>query len=147
MHAINTRSGFAELEADWNRIWEQNSNGDIFQHFAWHRAFIDAFEIVEDERSHLYFHCDFLRSQTRKKWQKSVFVLVWRLVMVAAAVVVAIDHRKAIRDLDIGLKGVCSRWKSYSKLAEVLVVAERNESDRLTRAGELPDRKGHLVGT
>jgi hypothetical protein len=88
-------------------------------------------EIVEDERSHLYFHCDFLRSQTPKRWQKRVFVLVWRLVMVSAAIVVAIDHRKALRDLDIGLKTVLIRWQSYSKLAEVLVVAERNESRRI----------------
>ncbi len=88
-------------------------------------------EIVEDERSHLYFHCDFLRSQTSKQWQKRVFMLVWRLVMVSAAIVVAIDHRKAIRDLDIGLKKVLFRWKSYSKLAEVLVVAERTGSRRI----------------
>jgi len=88
-------------------------------------------EIVEDERSHLYFHCDFLRSQTTKKWQKRVFVLIWRLVMVSAALVVAIDHRKALRDLDIGLKSVLLRWKSYSKLAEVLVVAERTGSRRI----------------
>jgi hypothetical protein len=88
-------------------------------------------EIVEDERSHLYFHCDFLRSQTPKQWQKRVFMLVWRLVMVSAAIVVAIDHRKAIRDLDIGLKKVLFRWKSYSKLAEVLVVAERTGSRRI----------------
>ena len=88
-------------------------------------------EIVEDERAHLYFHCDFLRSQTPKRWQKRAFVLVWRLVMVAAAIVVAIDHRKAIRDLNIGLKKVLLRWKSYSTLAEVLVVAERTESRRI----------------
>jgi hypothetical protein len=51
--------------------------------------------------------------------------------MVSAAIVVAIDHRKAIRDLDIGLKKVLFRWKSYSKLAEVLVVAERTGSRRI----------------
>jgi hypothetical protein len=88
-------------------------------------------EIVEDERSHLYFHCDFLRSQTPKQWQKRVFILVWRLVMVSAAIVVAIDHRKAIRDLNIGFKRVLLRCKSYSKLAEVLVVAERTGSRRI----------------
>jgi hypothetical protein len=88
-------------------------------------------EIVEDERSHLYFHCDFLRGQTPKQWQKRVFILVWRLVMVCAAIVVAIDHRKAIRDLNIGFKRVLLRWKSYSKLAEVLVVAERIGSRRI----------------
>ena len=84
-------------------------------------------EIVEDERSHLYFHCDFLRTQTPKQWQKRAFVLVWRLVMISAALVVAIDHRKAICDMNIGLKNVIFRWKSYSQLAEVLVVAERME--------------------
>jgi len=88
-------------------------------------------EIVEDERSHLYFHCDFLHSQTPKQWQKRVFVLVWRTVMLSAAIVVAIDHRKAIRDMDIGFKTVLVRWRSYSKLAEVLVVAERQDSSRM----------------
>jgi hypothetical protein len=88
-------------------------------------------EIVEDERSHLYFHCDFLRSQTPKRWQKRVFVLVWRLVMFSAVIVVTIDHRNAIRDLDIGLKTVLLRWRSYSDLAEVLVVSERNRSTRI----------------
>jgi hypothetical protein len=51
--------------------------------------------------------------------------------MVCAAIVVAIDHRRAIRDLNIGFKRVLLRWKSYSKLAEVLVVAERTESRRI----------------
>jgi hypothetical protein len=87
-------------------------------------------EIVEDEHSHLYFHCDFLRTQTPKLWQKRVFMLIWRLVMVSAAIVVAIDHRKAIHDLNIGIGTVLRRWKSYSKLAEVLVVAERKTSKR-----------------
>ena len=82
-------------------------------------------EIVEDERSHLFFHCDFLRSQTHKRWQKRLFVCVWRLVMGAAAIVVAVDHRRAIRDLNIGLKAVLRRWQSYSFLAESLVVADR----------------------
>jgi hypothetical protein len=81
-------------------------------------------EIVEDERSHLFFHCDFLRSQTRKRWQKRIFIVVWRLVMAAAAVVVAIDHRRAIVDLGIGVRTVLTRWKSYSELAEALVVSD-----------------------
>ena len=85
-------------------------------------------EIVEDERAHLIFHCDFLRSQTHRRWQKRAFVLVWRTVMSCAAIVVAIDHRRAIRDLDIGLKTVLVRWRSYSGLAEVLVVSESPEN-------------------
>lgn len=81
-------------------------------------------EIVEDERSHLYFHCEFLRSQTQTAWRKRLFVIIWRSVMLSAAVVVAIDHRSAIRDLDIGLGKVLERWMSYSNLAEVLVVSD-----------------------
>lgn len=101
-------------------------------------------EIVEDERSHLYFHCDFLRSQTPKRWQKTVFVLVWRFVMFCAAIVVAIDHRGAIRDLNIGLRSVLSRWISYSKLAEVLVVAERNQSRRIYSDTATPDNPSSI---
>jgi len=94
-------------------------------------------EIVEDERSHLYFHCDFLRSQATKRWQKRVFVLVWRAVMLSAAVVVAIDHRRAIMELDIGLKAVLLRWRSYSDLAEVLVVSDSTEISAEQRLGDI----------
>lgn len=93
-------------------------------------------EIVEDERSHLYFHCDFLRSQTRSRLRKSIFVAVWRTVMLCAALVVAIDHRKAIKELEIGLKPVLARWKSYSRLAETLVVSKSQAI--CTNAREIP---------
>jgi hypothetical protein len=85
-------------------------------------------DIVEDERSHLYFHCDFLRRQATTRWQKRVFVLVWRAVMLSAAIVVAIDHRRAIFNLGIGLKRVLVRWRSYSNLAESLVVNDEPSS-------------------
>lgn len=94
-------------------------------------------EIVEDERSHLYFHCDFLRNQTRKRWQKRVFVAVWRVVMGCAAIVVAIDHRKAIRDLNIGLKRVLVRWKAYSDLAEALVVTDSSQNSAKHTIGDI----------
>ena len=92
-------------------------------------------EIVEDERSHLFFHCDFLRSQTPAAWQKRIFVIVWRVVMTCAAVVVAIDHRRAIRDLGIGLKPVLLRWYSYSRLAESLVVSDGDTQFALRSTG------------
>ena len=38
-------------------------------------------ELVEDERSHLEFHCLFLQSQTTSPWRRRVFVTVWRSVM------------------------------------------------------------------
>ncbi len=94
-------------------------------------------EIVEDERSHLYFHCDFLRSQTPTRWHRAIFRLVWRTVMFFAAIVVALDHREAIRDLDIGLRTVVSRWVSYTKLAELLVVADENSNQFEKRVNSL----------
>lgn len=81
-------------------------------------------EIVEDERAHLYFHCAFLRSQTKKWWQKRIFVCIWRTVMLAASIAVVIDHRHAIRDMRIGRSRIMARWKTYSQLAEKLVVKE-----------------------
>ena len=93
-------------------------------------------EIVEDERAHLYFHCDFLRSQTASRFRKGIFVAVWRTVMACAALVVAIDHRRAITELNIGLKAVLARWKSYSRIAETLVVS-RSEAI-CVKAREIP---------
>ncbi len=93
-------------------------------------------DIVDDERSHLYFHCDFLRAQTASRFKKRVFVAVWRSVMVCAALVVAIDHRNAIKELEIGLKPVLARWRTYSRLAETLVVADSQAV--CPKARELP---------
>jgi len=81
-------------------------------------------DIVEDEHAHLHFHCAFLRGQARNVWQRRVFAIVWRLVMTCAMLVVAIDHRAAIRELNIGLAAVLARWKSYSELAEALVISD-----------------------
>ncbi len=73
---------------------------------------------VDDERSHLEFHCSFLRAQLQTPWQRRLFVLIWRSTMLAAAVVVMIDHRGAIRDLGIDRDAVWSRWMRYSRHAE-----------------------------
>jgi len=78
-------------------------------------------QIVEDERSHLYFHCAFLRSQTQHVWQGALFVAVWRITMLVAAIAVIIDHRAAIRDLGLDVGVVWQRWMSFSRLAEQLV--------------------------
>jgi hypothetical protein len=83
-------------------------------------------QIVEDERSHLYFHCSFLRAQACTPWRRAVFVSSWRITMLAAAVVVMIDHRKALRDLDLSVGTVWRRWMSYSHLAERLVVDQED---------------------
>ena len=84
-------------------------------------------DIVEDERSHLYFHCDFLRSQTDGRLRRWLFVATWRTVMFAAAAVVAFDHRHAIRDLGISTVAVLQRWSNFARLAEALVISDSTE--------------------
>lgn len=84
-------------------------------------------QLVNDERSHLHFHCTFLRAETSKPWRRLAFTAVWRLTMAAAAVVVLIDHRAALRDLELPVAGVWRRWTTYSRLAERLVVGEGSE--------------------
>jgi hypothetical protein len=85
-------------------------------------------QLVNDERAHLHFHTDFLRSQVKTAWQRAVFVCVWRITMAAAAVVVLIDHRRALRELDLTTSTVLQRWSSYSSLAEQLVITSRRDS-------------------
>lgn len=86
-------------------------------------------QIVNDERSHLHFHCDFLRGETRSAWRRLAFVAAWRATMCAAAIVVLVDHRHALRDLGIPVNAVWRRWKSYSRLAERLVLAKAEGFD------------------
>jgi hypothetical protein len=79
-------------------------------------------ELVSDEQSHLDFHCDFLRSQADRHWKRLLFIVVWRITMLMAALAVLIDHSAAIKDLGIGKKAVWQRWMTYSQLAERLIV-------------------------
>lgn len=87
-------------------------------------------ELVEDEESHLQFHCDFLRSQTSSRWRRGLFITVWRSTMLAAAIAVMIDHRAAIKDMQLGLALVWRRWVTYSLLAEKLVIEPVIDSGR-----------------
>jgi len=86
-------------------------------------------QLVNDERAHLHFHTDFLRSQVKTEWQRVLFVCIWRITMAAAAIVVLIDHRQALRDLNLKTSTVLRRWLSYSRLAERLVINTRSTSD------------------
>ncbi len=79
-------------------------------------------ELVKDETSHLYFHCQFLRSQTPSKSRQFLFKIVWRTTMCAAAVAVMLDHRDAIRDMSLRRETIWRRWMAYSRLAEQLVI-------------------------
>ena len=78
-------------------------------------------ELVGDEKSHLEFHCEFLRSQVTNRGRRWLFVATWRATMAAAAVAVMIDHRAAIRDVGLEFRTVWRRWWQYAGLAERLV--------------------------
>ena len=86
-------------------------------------------QLVNDERAHLQFHCDFLRTQTRSVWRRAIFVVAWRFTMLAAAIVVLIDHWPAIRDLGIKPMVIWRRWMLYCRLAEGLVTDRPGYSD------------------
>ncbi len=79
------------------------------------------YELVEDERSHLEFHCLFLQAQVNSGWRRWLFVATWRSVMFAAAIVVMIDHRRTIRDLQLGFRQTWQRGMAFSQMAERLV--------------------------
>ena len=101
-------------------------------------------QLVNDERAHLHFHTDFLRSQTKSTWRRAVFICAWRATMAAAAIVVLIDHRQALRDLDLKTSTVLRRWICYSRLAERLVVNAGTKSDRVP---ENPGRAGQALAS
>lgn len=86
-------------------------------------------QLVNDERSHLRFHCSFMRSQASTRWRRLLFLLVWRLTMICAMTVVYLDHRSALRDLDLPFEVVWRRWMAYSRLAERLVTNEPVSAD------------------
>lgn len=67
-------------------------------------------ELAQDEEAHLKFHSDFLRLYVQGILPGLVFTLVWRLVTYTAAIVVIIDHRHALTNLEIPLKLVWQRW-------------------------------------
>lgn len=93
-------------------------------------------QLVNDERAHLYFHTDFLRSQTKTTWRHALFVCAWRITMATAAIVVLIDHRQALRDLNLRTGTVLRRWLAYSRLAERLVIDSQSAPDLAWHAQE-----------
>lgn len=84
-------------------------------------------ELVSDEQSHLDFHCCFLNTQIDRRWKQWLFRAVWRTTMLLAAIAVLIDHRHAIRDLDIPVRVIWRRWMTFSLIAERLIVRPRAE--------------------
>lgn len=78
-------------------------------------------QIVNDERAHLYFHSCFLRTQISGQLGRRIFIATWRVTMLFAAIVVLIDHRRALQDLGLPVATVWRRWNAYCRQAEKLV--------------------------
>lgn len=94
-------------------------------------------QIVEDERSHLLFHCSFLRAEARNAWRRFIFTVVWRAAIRAAALVTLFDHRAALRETGLPVGTVWRRWMSHARRAERLVaggVGEEVERQLLSRS-------------
>lgn len=105
-------------------------------------------QVVNDERSHLHFHCSFLRSQVTTGWRRRVFVATWRAAMFVAAGIVLLDHRHALRDMGLSPSTVWRRWTAYSRLAERLVCRQPVPVDAdlaLLREPDVPRRVLHEV--
>lgn len=87
-------------------------------------------DLANDELDHLHLHCEFLRSQMQHPLQRLAFVAAWRGLMFLSGLVVLIDHRRTLRDLDISRNAVRSLWNLYSRDAELLVLAGGNRQPR-----------------
>lgn len=98
-------------------------------------------QIVDDERAHLHFHCSFLRTQTNSQWRRILFIAIWRITMIAAAIVVLIDHRATLRDLNLPYATVWRRWMTYSRHAERLVT-RRSFRERDIQFGRTTETEG-----
>ena len=81
-------------------------------------------QLATDEEAHLQFHSDFLRLYVRDGVSALIFKLVWRSVTYAALVVVTIDHRRALRSMDIPLMLVWRRWLFLVKETEIQIIAK-----------------------
>lgn len=90
-------------------------------------------EIAADEKAHLAFHCEFLRKQMRTDAHRRLFLVAWRALMLAAALVVLVDHRAALRDLQIPPARAWRRWWAYSRLAEARVLRREPRPDATAR--------------
>ncbi len=90
-------------------------------------------ELADDERGHLDFHCDFLRSQTQGVVRKRVFMAVWRCVMCAAAITVMVDHRKTLHDLRLSRREIWGQWMEIGRQAESRVIDPSSTVSRVLR--------------
>lgn len=93
-------------------------------------------ELATDEEAHLQFHSDFLRLYVQGILPGLVFSLVWRLTTLAAAMVVLIDHRLALRQLEISNKLVWQRWMYLVRETEKQIKNTRPDYCFLSKVNE-----------
>lgn len=67
-------------------------------------------EIDEDEVAHLAFHRDFYATQLETPASRVTVAALWWLVAGAAGLVVAVDHRRTFRALDVPAREVLERF-------------------------------------
>lgn len=88
-------------------------------------------ELASDEEAHLQFHSAFLRSQANSGIKRRLFSMAWRTVTYAAALVVTLDHYRALRDLDIPLTLVWQRWMYLVHETEQQILARQPDYEFL----------------
>jgi len=93
-------------------------------------------ELASDEEAHLQFHSDFLRLYAQGILPGLIFSLAWRLTTLAAAVVVLIDHRRALRQLEISNKLVWQRWMYLVRETEKQIRNARPDYRFLSQVNE-----------
>jgi len=93
-------------------------------------------ELASDEEAHLQFHSDFLRLYAQGILPGLIFSLAWRLTTLAAAVVVLIDHRRALRQLEISNKLVWQRWMYLVRETEKQIKNARPDYRFLSQVNE-----------
>ena len=80
-------------------------------------------ELALDEEAHLKFHSEFLRIHVHGWLRTILFKLAWRFVTYCAAIVVSIDHYRALKAMHIPIKLVWRRWMYLVRETESQVIA------------------------
>jgi hypothetical protein len=88
--------------------------------------------LIEDEKHHLRFHGDTFRGDR-------AFALMWYPVVVAAAAVVLVDHRRTHRALGIPVTETVARFRDHIRaVAKDLAAAPTVDAGVLGRRGSKP---------
>lgn len=86
-------------------------------------------EIAADERDHLEFHTDFFRNQLGSPFKSMIFNVVWRTLIGVTAIVVFLDHRRTLRDLDIPAGQAWRRLQRWCRRVECGLQSTGRQSD------------------